>query len=217
MRPYANHIYPEHVTNLTIDGYDCLLVESEGGKAEELVDEENGILISTMLRQYFMALRTVGKWRKLSEHWETVASKLKSNTQEQTEDLEQSLTLSRKSTYESDIARSNSWHDFLQARLGHNKIPHDDDHEDDQALHELAAEEPEEEHNHSPPEVGADPDNEMDIEILLLRKFWARWTKKAGIKSNVCGPASDDALLVDWTRLIAPTVEGRITMVESKA
>jgi 5'-nucleotidase len=33
------------------DGFDSLLVESEGGKAEEIVSEENGILISMMLRQ----------------------------------------------------------------------------------------------------------------------------------------------------------------------
>ncbi|XWW98742.1 hypothetical protein V2A60_006744 [Cordyceps javanica] len=204
------------------DGYDCLLVESEGGQAEELVDEENGILISTMLRQYFMALRTIGKWRKLSEHWEAVASKLKSNTevaqtQESSDDLERSLTLSRKSSYESDVDRSNSWHDFILARLGHNKLPHDDDDEDDEALHEIAEDGVADDETHAEPDVGADPDNEMDIEILLLRKFWARWTKKAGIKSCVCEPAGDGGCLVDWTRLIAPTVEGRITMVETKA
>lgn len=172
-----------------------------------------------MLRQYFMALRTIGRWRKLSEHWDTVASKLKSNTREQTqepEDLEKSLTLSRKSSYQSDTDRSNSWHDFILARLGHNKLPHDDDGEDDEALHEIAEDGVEDE-THTEPEVGADPDNEMDIEILLLRKFWARWTRKAGIKSCVCEPTVDGGCLVDWTRLIAPIVEGRITMVEHKA
>lgn len=193
------------------------------------MDEENGILISTMLRQYFMALRTVGKWRKLSEHWEAVASKLKSNTQEDaaqamspSEDLERSLTLSRESSGYQDAAaadRSSSWHGFILARLGHSKQPHDDDDEDDEALHEIAEDGVVEENDEDAKEldVGADPDNEMDIEILLLRKFWARWTRKAGIKSCVCEPAGDGGCLVDWTRLIAPTVEGRITMVESKA
>ncbi|ATY66792.1 ser Thr phosphatase family [Cordyceps militaris] len=206
------------------DGFDSLLVQSEGGQAEELVDEENGILISTMLRQYFMALRTVGKWRKLSEHWETVASKLKSNTTQAralapSDDLERSLTLSRESSRLSDADRTDSWHDFILARLGHSKTPHDDDDEDDRGLHELAEDgvadgaPPQA----AEPDVGADPDNEMDIEILLLRKFWARWTRKAGITSSVCEPAGDGGCLVDWTRLIAPTVEGRITMVESKS
>jgi len=35
------------------DGYGSLLIESEGGKAEEIVSEENGVLMSMMLRQYF--------------------------------------------------------------------------------------------------------------------------------------------------------------------
>lgn len=45
------------------DGYDSLLIEEEGGKAEEIVSEENGILISMMLRQYFMSLRVMGQWK----------------------------------------------------------------------------------------------------------------------------------------------------------
>lgn len=45
------------------DGYDDLLIESEGGEAEEIVSEENGILISMMLRQYFMSLRVMGQWK----------------------------------------------------------------------------------------------------------------------------------------------------------
>lgn len=45
------------------DGYDSLMIESEGGTAEEIVSEENGILISMMLRQYFMSLRVMGQWK----------------------------------------------------------------------------------------------------------------------------------------------------------
>ncbi|KAM0668888.1 hypothetical protein ACQRIU_002450 [Beauveria bassiana] len=203
------------------DGYDSLLVQSEGGQAEEIVDEESGILISTMLRQYFMALRTVGKWQKLSEQWMTVASKLKSNTDEHlqattSEDLEKSLTLSRKSSEEAGTDRSNSWHNFIRSRLGHNKLPHDDGDDDDKALHEIAEEGAADE-SRAETCAGADPDHEMDIETLLLRKFWARWIRKTGIKSGVCEPAGDGGCMVDWTRLIAPVVEGRIIMVENKA
>ena len=39
------------------DGYEPLLVKSEGGEVEEVVNEENGVLISTILRQYFMSLK----------------------------------------------------------------------------------------------------------------------------------------------------------------
>jgi hypothetical protein len=62
------------------DGYSSLLVQSAGGEVEELVDEENGILISTILRQYFLSLKVLGKWRRwsagLHRHWHGVQGKL---------------------------------------------------------------------------------------------------------------------------------------------
>jgi 5'-nucleotidase, C-terminal domain len=55
------------------DGFDSLLAKSEGGEADEIVSEENGVLISTILRQYFLSLKVVGTWGKrnpnLSRHW----------------------------------------------------------------------------------------------------------------------------------------------------
>jgi hypothetical protein len=62
------------------DGYMSLLVRSEGGEVEELVSEENGMLISAILRQYFLSLKVMGKWRRMStslnRHWDDVHSKL---------------------------------------------------------------------------------------------------------------------------------------------
>jgi len=59
------------------DGYDSLLVQPEGGKCEEVVSEENGMLISAMLRQYFMSLKVLGQWKgwgpSLARHWGRVA------------------------------------------------------------------------------------------------------------------------------------------------
>lgn len=58
------------------DGFDSLLVKSEGGQAEEIVSEENGILINMMIRQYFMSLKIVRKWKmwgnSMARHWEGV-------------------------------------------------------------------------------------------------------------------------------------------------
>ena len=58
------------------DGFDSFLVESEGGEAEEIVSEENGMLISMMLRQYFMSLKIIGKWKhwgkSLTRHWNAI-------------------------------------------------------------------------------------------------------------------------------------------------
>lgn len=62
------------------DGFASLLAKSEGGEAEEIVSEENGVLISTILRQYFLSLKVVGKWRRwgngLHRHWGGVHDKL---------------------------------------------------------------------------------------------------------------------------------------------
>lgn len=55
------------------DGYRSLLVQPEGGECEEVVSEENGMLISAMLRQYFMSLTVLAKWKNwgpsLDRHW----------------------------------------------------------------------------------------------------------------------------------------------------
>jgi 5'-nucleotidase len=57
------------------DGFESLLAKSEGGVAEEVVSEENGILISTLLRQYFLSMKILGRWRRmisLHGHWDGV-------------------------------------------------------------------------------------------------------------------------------------------------
>lgn len=65
------------------DGFDSLLVQSEGGEAEEIVSEENGILISMMLRQYFMSLKIVGQWKmwgnSMDRHWKEVQKSMSSS------------------------------------------------------------------------------------------------------------------------------------------
>ncbi|KAI5797644.1 Metallo-dependent phosphatase-like protein [Geopyxis carbonaria] len=43
------------------DGYEAL---SADGGAEDVVDEENGVLISMILRQYFLSLKVLGKWSR---------------------------------------------------------------------------------------------------------------------------------------------------------
>jgi 5'-nucleotidase len=62
------------------DGYTSLLVEPEGGECEEVVSEENGVLISTILRQYFLSLKIIGKWKlwspSLDRQWRAVNDKI---------------------------------------------------------------------------------------------------------------------------------------------
>lgn len=184
-----------------------MLVKSEGGEAEEIVDEESGILISAMLRQYFMGLRTVGQWKNLAEHWVSVASDsdtpLSPTTSRQPaqDEWEKADAPKRNPAEraESDEA-SQEWIKFLHSRIGLNKTPLNDD-SDSESEHE----------NDDPDAVDED---DMDFEVLLMRKFWTRWALRAGVKASVCDPMKEGEYTVDWTRTIAPVLEGRIKMVQ---
>lgn len=47
------------------DGYNSLLIQKEGGEAEEIISEEGGVLMSMILRQYFISLKVLGRWTTL--------------------------------------------------------------------------------------------------------------------------------------------------------
>ncbi|QPH05264.1 hypothetical protein C2857_002955 [Epichloe festucae Fl1] len=193
------------------DGYTSLLVKSEGGTAHEIVDEENGILISAMLRQYFMALRTIGQWKCISDHWVGVAEQASVPlSPAHGRGSEKMLGLHKPPKTETEAAGT-TWKGFLRRRLGLHKEPlNDDDDDDDDFDLQLGGDK-----SSTGADADADPDEDMDmdLEVLLLRKFWSRWAKKAGVQSTVCEPLKDADCAVDWTRVIAPVLEGRIRMV----
>lgn len=177
------------------------------------MDEENGILISAMLRQYFMALRTIGQWKGISDHWVGVAEEARVPlSPARSRDTEKTLGPQNppRSEHEADAADAGAtWKGFLRRRVGLEKKPldeDDDDHFDPLATSAATA-------NDDKGSSEADEDLDMDLEVLLLRKFWARWARRAGVKSKVCEPLRDGDYAVDWTRVIAPVIEGRIRMV----
>jgi 5'-nucleotidase len=184
-----------------------LLVESEGGQAEEIIDEENGILISAILRQYFMSLRTIGQWKHLSEHWLKVAENCQTPIREaplSPDTFWSSEGFSggapRRNIVKEALSTDTSeeWRKFLLKRFGLNLKPLNDD--DDSSSDE-----------------GEDEDGveKMHFELLLMRKFWSRWVNKTNLH-GLPGHAVDDGdFAVDWTRVIAPVVEGRIKIVSS--
>lgn len=176
------------------------------------MDEESGILISAMLRQYFMSLRTVGRWKNLADHWNSVGAcpeipiiPGKPTTHDSSTDsigTPKDSQLERLDTDES----AHQWRNFLQSKFGLKTAPINDN------LEEGEQEEEEKKKNDDPDAMDG---NAMDIEILLLRKFFHRWAKKAGVQIGVADPLRDMAMLVDWTRTIAPVIDGRIKMVEA--
>ncbi|KAH7163425.1 Metallo-dependent phosphatase-like protein [Dactylonectria estremocensis] len=196
------------------DGFTSLLVKSEGGEAEEIIEEENGILISAMLRQYFMALRTVGQWKHLSNHWVDVAENCETpispvTTPEQPfgfpsiGSLASHLPKPAREKVE-DPADPDPWSKFLQRRFSVHMKP----------VHENTDSEAEDEVEDDS-EDAKDGGHQLDFEVLLMRKFWTRWAVKAGVKTSICDPLKAGEVSVDWTRCIAPVVDGRIHMVVS--
>ena len=162
-----------------------------------------------MLRQYFMALRTIGQWKKISDHWVGVAQQANVPLSPSYTKDDKAKQLGLRDPPKTDQeADGTTWKGFLRRRVGLHKEPLDDD-EDDHF-------DPQQDGDDDDDDDDGDADHDMDLQVLLLRKFWSRWAKKAGVKSRLCDAITDVECMVDWTRVIAPVVEGRVRMVEAK-
>ncbi|KAK8024616.1 hypothetical protein PG993_012682 [Apiospora rasikravindrae] len=160
------------------DGYDSLLIESEGGECEEVVSEENGILISMMLRQYFLSLRVMGKWKNwgaaINRHWDNVSSKVStSHPHIAPGDQRSPVGMREESDAESD---------------------NDGEGEGDrhEAEHEV---------------------EDIDKELQIMRRVVRKWSRVAGVHCRVGDELKEGEFEIDWTKAIAPRIEGRIVMV----
>ncbi|KAH7025879.1 flagellar associated protein [Microdochium trichocladiopsis] len=176
------------------DGYESLLIEAEGGTTKEIVSEENGILISMMLRQYFMSLRVLGQWKYWGKHiggyWDDVSKKVggthqSSAIQSPVEPKTPSLA-----------TKPSEWNDWSAKKIRERKAqaqPADDSDSD---------------------EDDAAKENELiDREMDIVRRVAKKWTRRAGVRCSAVDELQDEEIEVDWTRAIAPRVEGRIVCV----
>ncbi|KAL7271992.1 hypothetical protein RUND412_005216 [Rhizina undulata] len=147
------------------DGYDALTKE-EG--AEEVIDEENGVIVSTILRQYFLSLKVLGKWSR-GDSFKSLFSELKKNMVHRGALVHQEDAEAKE---ENDDAESGS-------------------DADDDELHKVIS--------------GKDIGKERRLEIV--KKAGHKWSRLAGVRKG------GEELTVDWTRSVAPRVEGRIKVV----
>ena len=157
------------------DGFDSLLVKSEGGEAEEIVSEENGILISMMLRQYFMSLKIMGQWKmwgkSMDRHWKEVQSS-----------MPQSPEIAKGGfKFPPDTAKNAS-------KPNENEDPLDESDDD------ISADESE--------DVKAST-QKRERDIKLIRKVTRKWWRLAGLKGEpkCCDEMGEGELTVDWTRV----------------
>ncbi|CAN8101747.1 unnamed protein product [Discula destructiva] len=188
------------------DGYKSLLIQDEGGQAIELVSEENGILISMLLRQYFMSLKVLDRWAHLgphiAAHWEGVASECSHHTLPASPSVPLPQAAAKPT-------QKTSWEHFHPAQIRARKCTVGPLREGETDV---------EGESQSPPRdldgLGEDADQE-ERELAAMRRVFRRWCRRAGVHATAAD-AEDGAggsVECDWTRAICPKLEGRIKMV----
>ena len=174
------------------DGFESLLVKSEGGEAEEIVSEENGILISMMLRQYFMSLKIMGQWKmwgnSMDRHWKGVQKSM-SETQ---------LAIDPKNAKPKTLQEV-AGNAFSSQSTKDTPPPSATNAKDEQPLDE------------SDEEISADESEHVktanlreERQLKLARKVTKKWWRLAGLRGQpkCCDQVYE--LNVDWTRVCIP-------------
>ncbi|KAI6713216.1 flagellar associated protein [Diplocarpon mali] len=173
------------------DGFDSLLVRSEGGQAEEIVSEENGILISMMIRQYFMSLKIMGKWKMwgkgMTKHWEGIQRSM-----HETHPVVEPRRRAGGSAYDVFPLRQRRGPESEEVKVANEAAGVEDtlDESDDE------------------PGTGAsrpagEPGEGPERELQLVRKVIRKWWRLAGLPGapRCCEDLDVDEFKVDWTKV----------------
>jgi len=203
------------------DGFDSLLVKSEGGSAEEIVSEENGVLISTILRQYFLSLKIVGRWRRwspsLHKHWGGVHDKLHQDgkIKEPGSSKATSPLDPRAPIHNAHAPPKHGRNGSLKHHHQHQHAPHKHNDNRTHDTHLVDSDSDNEEMHTSPvTPLSVHPRNRdaEDRELHLARSVAKRWMRLAGVHRSNVGTVSeaDEEFTPHWTKGIAPKLEGRI-------
>lgn len=189
------------------DGYTSLLVKPEGGECEEIVSEENGILVSLMMRQYFMSLRVIGQWANwgpsMTRHWGKVAAEVGTSHPLVTPASSTTDPTTEKAS-DTSAKRKRGWADFTSIKLRSRRsslMPVDQVDDD------------------SSSDVEGDGNEAVEIddrELTIMRRVFKKWCRLAAVKPRACDDLKDGEVEVLWTKAVAPKVEGRITIVAKK-
>ncbi|KZF25145.1 5'-nucleotidase [Xylona heveae TC161] len=178
------------------DGFQSLLVESEGGQAEELVSEEQGVMISTILRQYFMSLKVIGKWRRMGPH------------------IRMHLTNIHERMCESGYFKEPD----SQAPVGQTTTDTDDPQAPKPAVEEKPAELDYDTDDETMTVGRASPGtHHRERRCTVARMVTRKWMRLAGVKRENVGMVWDDEgeFMPSWTTGIRPRLEGRIIMEQT--
>lgn len=208
------------------DGFTSLLVKSEGGEVEELVCEENGVLISTILRQYFLSLKVLGKWRRwspsLRRHWSAVHKSLHTGGWLKPPSAAPS-PVTEKAPAHRLAPRPNLQRTGREAYYygrfpeevelnqvtanGTNSDAMDSDSDDDPEI--LTSPRPTSNYVTHPAKSSADE----EYRLKLARRVVRKWMRHAGLKPSVLNTMDGEGEFIPpWTSGISPRLEGRIVV-----
>lgn len=210
------------------DGFSSLLVQSEGGNVEELVSEENGVLISTILRQYFQSLKVLGKWRywspSLHRHWGNVHRNLHgkgylkppSATTSPTSEKTPSHPINSRPPLNRTSRQSYYYGRFPEEVKQPATSPHDGIHDSD-AMDSDSDDDPD--ILTSPlattnyVTLPARSSAEEEYRLQLARRVVRKWMRHAGLHSNNLSQTDEEGEIAPpWTSAISPKLEGRIVV-----
>ena len=199
------------------DGFDSLLCQSEGGIAEEVVSEENGMLISTIIRQYFLSLRVFGRWRRwgnsLDRHWGGVHKQLHEGNK---------IRGAKASPERQRGAKHSRTGSVIQPTVSERKsstcdgsiVDSDTDDEDHVNGQDNGVPRIRQKHNVDDSQAWEQQEYSKKRVIAMIR----HWKSKAGIdrpSDAVEGQGEEE--MPHWTQAIAPKVEGRIMIKDAVA
>ena len=201
------------------DGFTSLLAKSAGGTAEELVSDENGILISMLLRQYFLSLKVIGRWNRgghsLHKHFEDrvhgtlhACHPVSAPRRPSNMTMLVSPTTGHQAPTAAPGSGLSSTAPFSNPKVVASEASeHDTDDSEDEGDYSLT----------QTPSVGDVKDRQLRIMRQVLRK----WFRLAGLKghpgiSGSQAPVQEEFHVeMGWTKAISPRVEGRIVVLGS--
>lgn len=199
------------------DGFTSLMLEEEGGKARSIVADESGMLISMILRQYFMSLKILGRWKNwgapMAQHWGGIHDELHDMhpVREPVKPGEgQEIETKRSPAAGGDVpslvgkAQDNDSRPMKRPKPAEAA-------EDSHLVHSDS--EDEGSHRADLPAVAA-PHTQREEQLIIMRKVMRKWWRLAGLAGHpaMCAEVGDE-FGVHWTKGICPRLEGRIRIV----
>ncbi|EMD00786.1 hypothetical protein BAUCODRAFT_135561 [Baudoinia panamericana UAMH 10762] len=219
------------------DGYGSLMLVEDGGQARSIVGDESGMLISMLLRQYFMSLKILGRWRNwgvdMGRHWKGIHEGLHEvhPVREPVQPGERDGL--REAAGEGTVGDGDGGpKEEVPSLVG--KALRGDDHDarqqhagkprrrqaktDDHLMHHSDSED-DNSYRADLPAVPTDGNAPSELarrerELVIMRRVTRKWWRLAGLKGHpaLCDEQADE-LGVHWTKGICPRLEGRVRMV----